>query len=251
MSGRRKRFIDNSILVVPNLFTTVNLFCGFYSIVASLKGDFIFASYLILAAAVFDMVDGRVARWANGGTDFGREYDSLCDLVSFGVAPVVLAYLHYLSFIPKIGWIVAFLYVACGALRLAKFNVCCTNADPKYFNGLPIPVAAVVVVSGFLFFNRLVFSPYDQYYFMLLLILVSILMVSSIKYKSYKKPEKTVRKGVYTNTILFLLLLVVVATNPDIILFILAFIYLLQGMFMELYKFVGVTLRKNRDKKRS
>ena len=76
-------------------------------------------------------------------------------------------------------------------------------------------------------------------------------MVSSIKYKSYKKPEKTVRKGVYTNTILFLLLLVVVATNPDIILFILAFIYLLQGMFMELYKFIGVSLRKNRDKKRS
>ena len=107
----------------PNLFTTGNLFCGFYSIIMSLKGNFSGAAYLILAAGIFDLLDGRVARLVKSVSEFGKEYDSLADLVSFGVAPAMIVYLCNLVFIPRIGWLVAFLMVACGALRLARFNV--------------------------------------------------------------------------------------------------------------------------------
>ena len=251
MEGRRKRFIDNSVLVVPSLFTTANLFCGFYSVIASLRGDFVFASYLILAAALFDMVDGRVARWTNGSSDFGREYDSLCDLVSFGVAPGILAYLHYLSIIPRVGWLIVFLYVACGALRLAKFNVSHVNSDPKYFNGLPIPVAAVSIASGFLFFNKMGEIPYSGYCFMAIILFVAILMVSSVKYKSYKKPEKTARQGFYTNTVLFLLVLVVAAINPDVVIFALCALYLIQGLFFHLYNSLRRSFNKKREGKKA
>lgn len=250
MDSRRKRIIDNSVLVVPNLFTTANLFCGFYSIISSLNGHYILAAYLILAAALFDMVDGRVARWTNGVTDFGREYDSLCDLVSFGVAPGLLAYLYYLSAIPKIGWLCVFLYIACGALRLAKFNISYTNYDPRYFRGLPIPVAAVSIASGFLFFNKFSGTPYKGYYFMVMVVIVSILMVSSIKYKSYKKPEKTVKQGFYTNTILFLLVLVIAATNPDIAIFSLCVLYLVQGVVSWLFNSVKNSFKKRKERRK-
>jgi len=206
------------------------------------------ASYFILAASLFDLVDGRVARWTKGGTDFGREYDSLSDLVSFGVAPAILAYLHYLSFIPRIGWLVVFLYVASGALRLAKFNVSYRTSDPRYFNGLPIPVAAVTIASGFLFFTEMGDTYYRNYYFMAILIATSILMVSSIKYKSYKKPEKSIRQEFYTNMVMFLLVLVIAAINPHIVLFSLCVLYLSQGVLFDIY-YRGMRLFRKESKK--
>lgn len=247
MENRRKRLVDNTVLMFPNLFTTGNLFCGFYSIVSSLKADYLVAAYLILAAALFDLVDGRVARWTRGGTDFGREYDSLADMVSFGVAPAILAYLYYLSLIPRIGWLVIFLYVACGALRLAKFNVSYRMSDPRYFSGLPIPVAAATVASGFLFFLEMGNIGDKSYYFMAIMIFTAVLMVSSIKYKSYKKPEKSIRQEFYTNMVLFLLVLVVAAVNPNIVIFTLCVLYLAQGVVFDLYgRMIKVFKKDNR-----
>ncbi|MEI6092052.1 MAG: CDP-diacylglycerol--serine O-phosphatidyltransferase [bacterium] len=248
---RKKKIRDTSILVFPNLFTTGNLFCGFFSIISSLKGNFIFASYLILIATLFDMVDGRVARLIKGVSDFGKEYDSLSDLVSFGVAPAILVYMSYLVDIPRLGWLAAFLFVACGALRLARFNVISLTRDPQYFVGLPIPGAAATLASCYLFLKELRIS-YDGHYWLLsLIILVSLLMVSSINYKSYKKPESTIKNKSFNNMILFLLLLVIVAINPQIVIFALCILYITQGLLSYIYKGLVSLFIKNRKNKKN
>ena len=128
------------IYILPNLMTTANLFCGFFSIIHSIKGDFKYASIAIVVAAIFDMLDGRLARLTRATSKFGAEYDSLCDLVSFGLAPGLLLYLWALSPFGRLGWIACFLMVACGALRLARFNVQAGVVEKNYFQGLPIPM---------------------------------------------------------------------------------------------------------------
>ena len=235
MGSRRKKVLDTSIIVFPNLFTTGNLFCGFYSIVLSLRGNFTGAAYLILAAGIFDLVDGRVARIVKGVSEFGKEYDSLADLVSFGVAPALMAYLCNLMFIPRIGWLAAFLMVACGALRLARFNVIYKSRDPRFFVGLPIPIAAAAVATCLLFIRETGIDVKDNYIFLSLIPLISFLMVSGVNYKSYKKAQDTVRRDFFANMVIFLLLLVVVAVHPDLVLFILAVIYIVHGLILDFY----------------
>ncbi|HUP55894.1 MAG TPA: CDP-diacylglycerol--serine O-phosphatidyltransferase, partial [Bdellovibrionota bacterium] len=111
------------IYIVPNIVTTANMFCGFYSIVASMKSDFSAAAWAIVAASIFDMLDGRIARLAKATSEFGVQYDSLSDLISFGVAPAILLFQWALLPFDRLGWLAAFLFTACGALRLARFNV--------------------------------------------------------------------------------------------------------------------------------
>src|ERR1700733_9449296 len=136
------------IYVLPNLFTTGNMFFGFLSMIQSLEGHFVIAAYCIVAAAVFDTLDGRVARMTHATSKFGMEYDSLSDLVSFGVAPAILLYLWALKPFDRIGWLASFMYMACGALRLARFNVQAQSVEKKYFQGLPIPMAAGIVATS-------------------------------------------------------------------------------------------------------
>lgn len=143
--GKRPK-LGGAVYILPNLITTGNLFFGFFSIVKCLQGDFEWAASAILLAAVFDVLDGRVARMTGGTSEFGVQYDSLCDLVSFGLAPAFLMYQAGLSSLGRPGWIICFLFLACGALRLARFNV--QSAIGKAsgdFTGLPIPMAAGVV----------------------------------------------------------------------------------------------------------
>ena len=135
------------IYLLPNLFTTAALFCGFYAIVASIKGHFETASIAIFVAMLLDGVDGRVARLTNTESDFGAEFDSLADMVSFGLAPALVMYLWSLSDLGKVGWLIAFIYVACAALRLARSNTQVGNADKNYFQGLASPSAAAIVVG--------------------------------------------------------------------------------------------------------
>jgi len=243
---RKKKVIDTSILIFPNLFTTGNLFCGFYSIVCSLKGNYMAASYLILAAGIFDLVDGRVARLVKSVSEFGKEYDSLADLVSFGVAPAILAYLCNLVFIPRIGWLAAFLFVACGALRLARFNVIYKLRDPRFFVGLPIPIAALTLATGYLFIKETGIDIQHNYVFITMIPIIAFLMVSGVNYKSYKRGQEAVRRDFFTNMIVFLLLLVVVAVHPDLVLFVLAVIYIVHGLLLDTYNRIRlmVTNRK-------
>ncbi|MGZ3570120.1 MAG: CDP-diacylglycerol--serine O-phosphatidyltransferase, partial [Thermodesulfobacteriota bacterium] len=127
------------IYILPNLFTTGNLFCGFWAIVSVFHEKFEYAAYAILLATVFDALDGKVARLSGAMSKFGVQYDSLADLISFGVAPALLAFAWALRPYGRFGWLAAFLFVVCGALRLARFNVQSSSGEVKYFKGLPIP----------------------------------------------------------------------------------------------------------------
>ena len=142
----KKRKLGGAIYILPNLVTTGNLFFGFFSIVKGLQGDFYQAAIAILLAAVFDLLDGRVARLTGATSEFGVQYDSLCDLVSFGAAPALLMYNEGLHAAGRIGWIICFMFMACGALRLARFNVqSAIETTGTDFVGLPIPMSAAVI----------------------------------------------------------------------------------------------------------
>ena len=149
----RHENLRKGVYILPNLFTTGTLFAGYYSIVSAMNGQYEKAAWFILIATVFDGLDGQVARMTNTTSRFGVEYDSLADLVAFGVAPGLLMYSWALTTFGKLGWLAAFLYVVCGALRLARFNVQVETVESKRFVGLPIPSAAWMVAScGLLFY---------------------------------------------------------------------------------------------------
>src|ERR1035437_6238636 len=139
------------IYIVPNFVTTLNLLCGFYSIILSIQRDFSRAAWAIVIASCFDLLDGRIARLAKATSSFGSEYDSMADLMSFGVAPAILMYQWCLAPLGDAGWGTGFLFVACGALRLARFNVRHDLVPKGQFQGLPIPTAAGVVATLVIF----------------------------------------------------------------------------------------------------
>ncbi|MFT3929839.1 MAG: CDP-diacylglycerol--serine O-phosphatidyltransferase [Spongiibacteraceae bacterium] len=189
VNGRKER--RRGIYLLPNLFTTGALFSGFYAIVSGMHGKFEVAAIAIFVAMIFDGLDGRVARLTNTQSKFGAEYDSLSDMVSFGVAPALVAFSWSLNQLGKFGWAVAFIYVACAALRLARFNTQIDTADKNYFSGLASPAAAAVVaavvwvsaeegwVDGQLPLGMPLLAG-------LLTAAVGFLMISSIKYHSFK-----------------------------------------------------------------
>jgi len=142
------------IYLLPSMFTMMGLFAGFYALIAAIQGKFELAAWAIIAAAIFDMMDGRVARLLHAETDFGAELDSLCDMTSFGLAPAVLLYLWALPTLGKPGWLAAFLIAACSALRLARFNIRHDIQDKKYFQGLPTPATALLIASAVLFHEQ-------------------------------------------------------------------------------------------------
>ena len=144
------------IYILPNLFTTGNLFCGFWAIISVFQEKFFYAAVAILLASIFDVLDGKVARLSGATSKFGVQYDSLADLVSFGIAPALLAFSWALRPYGKFGWLAAFLFVVCGALRLARFNVQSSSGEVKYFKGLPIPAAALMIALTILLYLRLI-----------------------------------------------------------------------------------------------
>ena len=152
----RKARLKKGIYVLPNLLTTASLFAGFYSIIASVQEKFYIAAVAILVSIVFDSLDGRVARMTNSTSKFGAEYDSLSDLIAFGMAPALMAYIWAMSFYGKLGWMAGFLFVLCGALRLARYNIQIGLIESRVFNGLPIPAAAGVIATTVIFLDGLV-----------------------------------------------------------------------------------------------
>jgi len=246
-SFRRNR-VRLGIYVLPNLFTTANLFCGFYSIIASMKGLYEVAAVSILIAAVLDGLDGRIARMTHTTSKFGGEYDSLCDLVAFGVAPAILVYNWSLLSYGKWGWLAAFLFVACGALRLARFNVQVGVIDGRVFNGLPIPGGAAVAATGvMLFFYLGGEGRFSHPAIMISVVAVSLFMVSSIKYYSFKDLNFFSRKP-FMSFVLILLIMVIVVAEPQIMLFTLAFGYSLSGPAWALYRLNRKLLKEKKAK---
>jgi CDP-diacylglycerol--serine O-phosphatidyltransferase len=182
-----------SIYILPNIFTTLCLFFGFYSILASIDARYSLAAWFIFISALCDGLDGTVARMTNTTSRFGVEYDSLCDLVAFGTAPAVLAYLWALTpgdlgpQYPRLGVAAAFIFLACGALRLARFNVFAEMRDPGFFQGLPIPGGGLMLAATVLWYHRPGCESQPSSFLILALVLaLAFLMVSSMDYVSHK-----------------------------------------------------------------
>jgi len=177
---------SNLLYVLPNLFTASSIFVGVISIVEASKGNFVLASWLILLALIFDGLDGRIARMTNTTSQFGVEFDSLADIISFGIAPAMLLYFFVGHDFGRFGILVSALYVIFGAIRLARFNISTAKTDPNVFIGLPIPTAAIFVSMWILLFHKYTLENYS----IMLLILalgVAVLMVSNFRYPSFKK----------------------------------------------------------------
>jgi CDP-diacylglycerol--serine O-phosphatidyltransferase len=229
---RRKKSrqgMRRGVYILPNLLTSGSLFGGFYAIVASLNGDYLIAAIAILIAIFFDGVDGKVARLTRTSSRFGVEYDSLSDLVAFGVAPAILVFTWALQPYGRLGWLAAFLYVACGALRLARFNVQSDTAEPRSFRGLPIPMAAAVIAAAVLLLYHLGETGETKHLSLLILIYVlAFLMVSNIQYPSFKNLE-LLKKRPFNALVAMTLTIVVVVAEPAIMLFLISFVYLLMG----------------------
>jgi len=189
VDGRRER--RRGIYLLPNLVTTAALFSGFYAIVAGMNGRFETAAIAIFVAMIFDGLDGRIARFTNTQSKFGAEYDSLSDMVSFGVAPGLVMFSWALSSLGKFGWAVAFIYVACAALRLARFNTQIDTADKNYFSGLASPAAAAVMAGTVWVCQEQGWVGADVPVGLAIIsgcltALMGFLMISSVKYHSFK-----------------------------------------------------------------
>lgn len=175
------------IYLLPNLFTTGALFSGFYAVVASMNGHFENAAIAIFIAMILDGLDGRVARLTNTQSDFGAEYDSLADMVSFGVAPALVAFSWSMQSLGKLGWVAAFIYVAGAALRLARFNTQLSVADKNFFTGLASPAAAAIVAGTVWAFSETGTAGSDIAWLMCIVVPgAGLLMVSNFRYHSFK-----------------------------------------------------------------
>jgi len=207
---------------LPNIFTTLNLFCGFYAIICVIHGLYNQAALLIFASMFFDIFDGKIARLTKNTSPFGVEYDSLSDLVSFGIAPSLLIYNTYLHEFGKIGWLTSFLFTACVALRLARFNIK-PHSSLHNFEGLPSPAAGVFIAATVLFFQENNIS--IKWPLIVLLFALSYLMISSISYPSFKtfNIKKT---QIFFYLVLFTLFLIIFFLKPIFFSFLILFFYI-------------------------
>ncbi|WP_428619250.1 CDP-diacylglycerol--serine O-phosphatidyltransferase [Shewanella sp.] len=230
MQNLNKETVKNrGIYLLPNLFTTAGLFSGFYAVIASMNGQFESAAIAIFVAMLFDGIDGRVARMTNTQSAFGAEYDSMADMVSFGVAPALIAYNWALADLGKIGWLAAFIYCAGAALRLARFNTQVGVADKRYFQGLASPAAAAII-AGAIWTGTYYEISGDKVSFLVVVMTMcaGLLMVSNFRYYSFKDYDW--RSRVNFVVILALVgLFVLVSVQPATILFIAFSLYALSG----------------------
>lgn len=253
MRFRRKHFqrphrpirerLGLTIYILPNLLTATNMFFGFFSVIHSIQQQYTVASYAIVAAAVFDLLDGRVARMTRATSKFGAEFDSLSDLISFGMAPAILMFLWALQPFGRVGWLASFLFVACGALRLARFNVQIGNIESKDFQGLPIPMAAGIVASAVLAFNELGLEGYRHWGLLTITFLLSFVMVSTFRYRSFKDLDFRERMP-FHYLVLAVMVLIVVAWKPEIMLFVVFLTYAVLGAVFGVFKFGKQTVKR-------
>jgi CDP-diacylglycerol---serine O-phosphatidyltransferase len=244
-----RKNLRKGIFLLPNLFTTAALFAGFYAIIAAIKGDFEIACIAIFLAMILDGLDGRVARMTNTQSAFGAEYDSLSDMASFGLAPSLVVYqwslIHMASMGStwgKVGWLAAFIYAASAALRLARFNTQVGIADKRFFQGLPSPAAAAVVVAGVWFCETYEIKGIDSMFPALLLTTTAgLLMVSRFTYYSFK--DFDLKKRVpFIAVLIILLIFVLLSIETSTVLFIIFFLYMISGPVFSLFRW----LRKRR-----
>jgi len=239
--------MKKGIYILPNLLTMSSMFLGFYSIVRSFNADYELAAWAIMAATIFDVLDGWVARITHTATRFGIEIDSLSDVISFGVAPGFLVYTWSLESFGRVGWLGSFFLVACAALRLARFNVQMGGAEKKHFTGLPTPAAGLVIATTVVAYREII-EILDRlqlrgladlvganYWVLVLTFLLAGLMVSNITYHSLKEANLKERRpfGILVGMAAFL---AVVAYHPALVLFLVSLGYVTVGLAEALYK---------------
>jgi CDP-diacylglycerol--serine O-phosphatidyltransferase len=244
---QRQAQLKKGVYLIPSLFTTGNLICGFFSIISTFNGEYFQASIFIIFANLLDGLDGLVARLTRTTSQFGVELDSLADLVSFGVAPAVLVY--YWALVPwsTWGWLAACLYVVCGALRLARFNVQIKNVEKIHFVGLPIPAAAEMIVATVLLYYSLggEGAANKQVILLLVIYLLAGLMVSNFNYFSLKQRLVFKKKHPFWVLISGILLIKLFIVEPQIMFFSTFLLYTLSGPLLW-----TLTVYKRRREKR-
>lgn len=242
-----RRVTRRGIYLLPNLLTSGAMFAGFYAVILGMAGSFYTACIAIVVAMVLDGLDGRVARLTNTQSAFGAEYDSLSDMISFGVAPALICFSWSLSELGKLGWTATFIYVACAALRLARFNVQAGTQDKRYFVGLASPAAAGVVV--FMVWACTEFAvevtPFVTVVAAVVTFTAGVLMVLNIRYYSFKDLDFRNRVP-FIAILLVVMAFVIISWNPPAVLFILAVVYALSGPVMTVYRW-----RKRRRRARA
>jgi CDP-diacylglycerol--serine O-phosphatidyltransferase len=229
----RSEQFKKGVYLIPSLFTAGNLMCGFFSMIATFRGDYVHAALLILLANVFDGVDGYVARLTRSTSQFGVEFDSLADVVAFGVAPAILVYFWALLPWGTWGWLAASTYVVCGALRLSRFNVQAQGLAKNYFVGLPIPAAAQMITSSVILYNFLDgdVAPNRHLVFLLVIYGLAALMVSNIPYFSLKNNDMKKRHPDWM-LVSGLILITLIIAQRQIMFFTIVLLYTLSGPFL-------------------
>jgi CDP-diacylglycerol--serine O-phosphatidyltransferase len=225
---RRPARFRRGASILPSLFTTGNLFLGFWAVIKTLHGEYQEAAPLIGWAIVLDLLDGYIARLTGTTSEFGGELDSLADVISFGVAPAVLVYAWAFGTVERVGWLAAFLFVVCGALRLARFNVQRNVVDSRFFVGLPIPAAAAQVAAWVNFWPQPLASRTEAAVALAMITVWAFLMVSTFRYRSFKKLDLRSRRS-YITVLGIALLFLLVAINPRVVLLALATTYWLSA----------------------
>ena len=226
------------VYLLPNALTLCGMFSGFFAIVSAINGDFLYAAWAIVIANIFDGLDGWIARLTNTSTRFGIELDSLSDLVAFGVAPGVMMYKWVLSPFGRLGWAAAFLFVACGALRLARFNVQTGAPGSKAFKGMPIPAAATILASIVIFYYDFWTGvPDKNAFFPIVTIVLALLMVSTLRYHGLKEMDFRERKPFWA-LIACVIILFIMLVDPTRAIFIFAMGYLIWGLIENIYLFI-------------
>ncbi len=234
----KNRIRRRGIYLLPNLFTLAALFAGFYAIVQAMNLNFDLASIAIFVAMVLDSLDGRVARLTKTQSAFGAEFDSLSDMVSFGAAPALVMYEWVLRDMGKWGWVAAFLYCACAALRLARFNTMLDVADKRWFTGIPSPAAAALVAGFVWIVDDYAFDPESiRWYALFVTVFAGLTMVSSLKYWSFKTIN--LRKSVpFVVILLSVAVVVLLSLYPPLVLFAGFVAYALSGYGLAAWQLV-------------
>jgi CDP-diacylglycerol--serine O-phosphatidyltransferase len=232
------------IYILPNMFTTAGLFAGFFAIVQATVGNFDYAAVAIFVAMAMDTLDGRVARITSTASDFGKEYDSLADVIAFGVAPALVIYEWGLNAMGRLGWLIAFIFVAAAALRLARFNVQETR-DNRYFQGLPCPMAAAVVAAGIWVADvHGIQGHWATVAGLVAMLMLALAMVSTLPYRSFK--DLDVRDRVpFAALLLVVFLFVLISFDPPWVMFFITGVYFLSGPLLWLFPRI-----RNRDERR-
>jgi len=236
-AARRPR---RGVAILPSLFTMGNMFCGYACVIYAMRGEFEMAAPLIGIAVVLDMLDGRIARMTGTASEFGVQFDSMADIISFGMAPAVLTFAWGLSTLGRLGWAAAFLFVTAAALRLARFNIQSASTDKRYFVGMPSPAAAGILAATVFAYPEGLTQFRSSLPALLLVVIPALLMVSTIRFRSFKTFDLQARRP-FRILLFFAVLITAIVTHPQSVLVVISYSYLVSP-------FIGMIVGRIRRK---